>query len=326
MEILAANHSSYPRIGESQEKQLLRQSYAKLEKGEISADDFAKVQDDVTREVIEEQVKAGLDWVADGQIRWNDPISHLARGLDGCEINGLLRFFDTNFYFRQPVLKGKLSRKQPVLERDYKFSSGVSKKPLKAVLTGPYTLARHSINKRGEDFKTVLGEFTAIVAQEIKDLEKAGARLIQVEEPAILKNRADFGIFRESVESLSKAKGQADLALYTYFGDAEPIYEELLTLPVDLLGFDLTYSLRLPNKISKIGCEKDLGVGVIDGRNTKMERKEEILALLKEVLPKISSERVFVSPSCGLGDYLPREVAFKKLQLIAEIVKEAGKK
>jgi 5-methyltetrahydropteroyltriglutamate--homocysteine methyltransferase len=235
----------------------------------------------------------------------------------------LLRFFDTNFYFRQPVLKRKLSRPRPILKREFRFACRVSSKPVKPVITGPYTLGKLSINRRETSFEKILMEFANVVAQEVRDLAKAGAELIQVEEPAILKHPDDFKIFAKAVEKIVAAKGPADLALYTYFGDAAPLYEKFLELPVDVLGFDFTYSARLPDVISRLGCKKDIGLGIVDGRNTRLEGVEEILFPLKSVLRAVGSENVYLSPSCGLGDYLPRDVAFKKLQRVAEITEKA---
>ncbi len=324
MELLSASTGSYPRIGDRPEQQQHRQAYAQHERGEISDEEFERVQDEVTRGVIEEQVRAGLDVVTDGQVRWYDPISHFARKLGGCEINGLLRFFDTNFYFRQPVIKSKLVRRESVLKREFTFARGISKS-VKPVLTGPYTLARLSINRRGDGFEPLLDEFASVISQEIRELAEAGAELIQIDEPAILKNPADFQVFEKAVQKIVAEKGKARVALYTYFGDAMPIYQKLLKLPVDVLGFDFTYSPKLPNAIARFGCEKELGVGLIDGRNTRLEEENEVIDVLKLILPAVKSERVYLNPSCGLGDYLSREVAFKKLQNMVSIAEKARK-
>ncbi|MEW6222581.1 MAG: hypothetical protein AB1476_04630 [Candidatus Hadarchaeota archaeon] len=322
MEIMAANHSSYPRIGDGLEQQAHRQAYSKREKGEISEEEFERVLEKVAKEAIEEQVGAGLELVTDGLIRWYDPISHFSRGF-GCDVNGLLRFFDTNFYFRQPIVNGKVSWKGPTVVREFSFAKGVSPKPVKAVVTGPYTLAKLSINRSGADIKSLAESFAGAVAREVKELSKAGAGIIQVEEPAILKNTDDIGIFTSAIEDVADERGQAEIMLCTYFGDASPIYSELVELPVDGLGFDFTYSPCLADEIIMEGCDKNLGLGVIDGRNTKMDQTREVLGLLEKILPKVRSARVYLTPSCGIGDYLPREVAFKKLQKVAEVAKKA---
>ena len=323
MELIASSAGSYPRIGDGVEQQRHRRAYGQLERGDITGEEFERVQDDVTKEAIEEQVRAGLDLVTDGQIRWYDPISHLARTLDGCKINGLLRFFDTNFYFRQPVVQDKLIRRSSILNRDFTFAKELSKKPVKPVLTGPYTLAKLSIDRRGRGLRSLVNDFAGIVGQEVKELAWAGADVIQIDEPAILKHPGDFETFSGAVEAVSAEKDSSRLALYTYFGDATPLYGELLELPVDALGLDFTYAPKLPQTIERLGCDKDVGLGLIDGRNTKLEAHKDVLEKLERILPALGSERVYLNTSCGLGDFLPREMAFKKLQSVAAIAREA---
>jgi 5-methyltetrahydropteroyltriglutamate--homocysteine methyltransferase len=323
MEILTASVGSYPRIGGRPEQQLHRQAYARWERRELSDEEFEHVQQEVTREVIDEQVRAGLDVVTDGQVRWHDPISHFTRKLEGCELNGLLRFFDTNFYFRQPVVRGKIRRREPILKGEFIFAKGVSPKPVKPVVTGAYTLAKLSINRCGVGLAKLVHEFAKAIAQEVGELAKAGAGLIQIDEPAILKNQNEFGLLKSALEEVAASKGKAKLALYTYFGDAAPLYDKLIKLPIDAIGFDFTYSPRLPKLIMRLGCEKELGLGLIDGRNTKLENEREVIEVLKLITPAIKSGRVYLNPSCGLGEYLPREVAFKKLQNMTTIARKA---
>lgn len=323
MEILTASVGSYPRIGSRPEQQRHRQAYARWERGELSDEGFERVQQEVTREIIDEQVRAGLDVVTDGQVRWYDPISHFARKLEGCKIDGLLRFFDTNSYFRQPVVVGEVQWLEPVIKGEFLFAKKVSTAHVKPVVPGPYTLAKLSINRRGVELAELVDEFARAIAQEVGELAKAGSDLIQIDEPAILKNPNDFQTFEHAVKKIATEKSGTRLLIHTYFGDAAPLYGKLVKLPVEALGFDFTYSPRLPGVIGRLGCEKELGLGLIDGRNTRLESEREVLNVLKKILPNVGSKRVYLSPSCGLGEYLPREVAFKKLQNMVAIAKKA---
>ncbi len=323
MELLTASTGSYPRVGSRPEQQRHRQTYAQWERGEISSEEFERVQDEVIREVIEEQVRAGLDVVTDGQVRWYDPISHFARKLEGCEIDGLLRFFDTNFYFRQPVVVNEVRWLEPVIKGEFLFAKKVSSAPVKPIVTSPYTLAKLSINRRGVGLAELVHEFARAIAQEVSELANAGAELIQIDEPAILKDQNEFELLKNALEEVAASKGKAKLALYTYFGDATPLYDKLVKLPVDVVGFDFTYSPGLPKLIARLGCEKGLGLGLIDGRNTRLESERDVIEVLKLIAPTIGGKRVYLNPSCGLGEYLPREVAFKKLQNMVAIAKKA---
>src|SRR3990172_11998072 len=108
MKLIAASSGSYPRIGPTPELQVLRRSITERDTGKKTDADVQAAEDALTRAAIAEQVSSGLDLVTDGQIRWYDPISHLAGKWENVSINGLLRYFDTNFYFRQPVVRGPI--------------------------------------------------------------------------------------------------------------------------------------------------------------------------------------------------------------------------
>ncbi len=320
MELLLANHSSYPRIGDGAGQQRLRRAYAQHERGELMSGEFEEIQLSLVREVVQEQAEAGLDLVTDGQIRWYDPISHFAGRLGGVKINGLLRFFDTNFYIRQPVVIDRLSWKGPILVEEYRSAQAVSPKPVKVTLTGPYTLGRFSIRESPHyrDLPELVAGYTDAIMKEVEALATAGATLIQIDEPSILHHPGDAGLVKVALTRIGSRKGSAQLLLATYFGDAAPLYETFQTFPADVLGFDFTYSHGLGDLIARLGSDKAIAFGLIDGRNTRMERTEEVLPTLRKVVPKVKTSRSYLTSSCGL-EYLPRDKARLKLKQMAAV-------
>ena len=318
MKLISANTGSYPRIGDGPNQQYLRKAITSLDKGEAVLTDVARAEKDVVREVLNEQIIAGIDLVTDGQIRWHDPISYIAGKLEGVRVSGLLRFFDTNFYFRQPIVEGEIKWKGPILKDEYLFARSNSSNPVKVVITGPYTLAAHSASK--VDFSKLVLSYAEAIKKEIETLSSLGAEIIQIDEPSILKKDIDFNLFSEVIGEIVKVKGRSKIALYTYFGDVSGIYEKLQDLPVDIIGIDFTYNKDLPNIIGKIGSKKALGLGLVDGRNTRLEKAEEVLKILEKLIPKIQSDHSYLNPSSGL-EYLPRGRAFEKLELISKIKK-----
>ncbi|MBI4609637.1 MAG: methylcobamide--CoM methyltransferase [Candidatus Rokubacteria bacterium] len=319
MELVLTSVGSYPRIGDAPELQRHRRAYAQWERKEISEEAFRKVEDEVTAEVIREQIEAGVELVTDGQVRWYDPYSHLARGLEGVEINGLLRLFDTNFYFRQPVVKGPIRRKGPILRREYEFARSVSSQPVKPVLTGPYTLARGSVLEGGyRAFPALAMAYAEVLAEEVRDLAGAGASLIQVDEPAIVRYPEDVGLLQEALTSVARARGPARLILHVSFGDVAPLYRDLQALPADVLSLDFSYSPKLPRLVAEAGSSKPLGLGLIDGRNTRLETPEMVFPILDRVLPKLPGGAAYLSPTCGL-EFLPRDRARAKLETMRRL-------
>jgi Methionine synthase II (cobalamin-independent) len=169
VELITASAGSYPRIGDTEELQKLRRAWAKRETGEISEEEFRNVQKEFIELAIKEQEKAGLDIVTDGLITWYDQISHFAKNIQGVKINGLLRFFDTNTYFRQPVIDENTPEDpeiSPVVLEDFKFAKTLTKKIVKPVLTGPISLAKLT---KG-DFSKALNIYTKLIENEVKIL------------------------------------------------------------------------------------------------------------------------------------------------------------
>jgi 5-methyltetrahydropteroyltriglutamate--homocysteine methyltransferase len=314
MALLTKNTGSYPRIGDSDEHQRLRRAHAQLEKGAITQKDFAAVQDDYTREVIAEQVDAGLDLVTDGQVRWYDVVSHFANVLDGTPVDGLVRFFDTNYLVRQLAVDGPIAWRGPVLDAEYAFAAKHATKPVMPVVTGPFTLAKHTIKgERDAAFDAVFTEIADAVAQEVAAIAAAGADRIQIDEPSVVTFPHEFDLFADGIRAIAERAPNAALELYVYFGDATPIYDRLQALPIDVLGLDFTYSPGLVRKMAADGSAKGIGFGLIDGRNTKLDDELEVLTTIERLVPKISGERIYLNPSCGL-EYLPRDRAQRKLK------------
>src|SRR5262249_20215763 len=122
MQLILTSTGSYPRVGDTPKAQQQRREYARRERAANGQPEWHAVEDEVTREVIGEQIAAGVELPTDGHVRWYDPFSHLARSLANVTINGLLRYFDTNFYFRQPVVRGRIARPGPILLREFEIA------------------------------------------------------------------------------------------------------------------------------------------------------------------------------------------------------------
>ena len=323
MELILSNHSSFPRIGDHADLQVLRKTIGQFEKGQKNQADLRAAEDRMTELALGEQIQAGLDVVTDGQIRWYDSVSHLAAKLSGARINGLLRFFDTNCYFRQPVVEARIERTGPMVVEEFEFARRKSSRPVKAVLTGPLTLARHSIVTNGASAggavnQKLVEEYMEALAEEVAALATAGAPFIQIEEPVLLRHPEDLPLARRCLEAFSARKGAAQLALAVYFGDPGPILDRLQALPVDMLVLDFTYSPGLVERVAASPSDKILALGLVDGRNTKLEAPETVARQVERVARGTGAERLHLTTSSGL-EYLPRDRAVMKLKLLERI-------
>jgi 5-methyltetrahydropteroyltriglutamate--homocysteine methyltransferase len=319
--VLTTVVGNYPKIPNRPRPAKLRAAISRFERGEIGADELHRVEDDVTAEVIQEQAAAGVDIITDGQIRWEDDQTYFARRMDGFSIDGLIRYFDTNTYYRQPVVEGPVRWREPVVAADYEFAAMQSPVPVKALVTGPYTVAALSANHHYGSLGELVLALAAELRNEVLALERVGAPIIQVNEPAILQQKEDFPLLRQALERMMDGV-RAEAHLYTWFGDIEGLYPQILELPFAAIGLDFVKGPRNWDIIARQPFTKKLGLGVIDARNTKLESVEEIVGAVRRASAIVPVDMLYVNSGCGL-EYLPREAAQRKLARMVEGVRKA---
>ena len=315
--MIATSVSHYPKVGNGPGRQRLRQAIAQLDKGAIDRAALDRVADEVTAEVIQEQERAGLDLVTDGQIRWQDPVTYIAGRLEGFELHGLLRWFETNTYYRQPVATGPITWKEPILVRDFLYAREHASSPVKAVLTGPYSIGTLSETRHHQSRRDFVLELAGALNQELKALAEEGPAWIQIDEPAMARNPSvryprDFELFGEAMYRLTEGVNQQSrLSLYIYHGDVAD-YPQVADLPFALIGLDLVQGAANWDLVGSWPDSKAIGLGAVDARNVRLEDPDEVARRIAAV----AAREIHVSPSCGL-EFLPRETAFQKLELVA---------
>ncbi|HEX9375784.1 MAG TPA: hypothetical protein VGB19_06055 [Actinomycetota bacterium] len=315
---------SYPRPPREGGEFRLRKILQAVDRGEATADDIRAAEDDLTREILADQAAAGVDLVTDGQVRWDDPVTRVAEGLEGFALSGLIRFFDNNTYFRQPVVKGPVRRERPILVDEFSFAASNSERPVKAVLCGPYTLASLSKDESGGDRASLLRDLASALRDEARDLAAAGATVIQFDEPALARvpgqPPGDLEAFAAVAGTLTDGV-DATTILATYFGDVAPFGTTLFDLPFHGFGLDLVSGWQSGELLSRLPGDRIIQAGIADARNTKLESVEQLARAVGDIVENVPLERLWLAPSCGL-EFLPREAAERKLRRLAE-VKEA---
>ncbi len=321
MHLITTVVGNYPKIPDLPAPGKWRTAAERLQKGQIDEAAMQRVEDEVTVEAIADQVEAGIDLIADGQIRWDDPQTHFTRRLRGFSINGLQRYFDTNIYFREPVAESAVAWIEPITVREYEFARAHSPRPVKAVITGPFTLARLSRNLFYPTLPDLVSALAGALNAELRALEQAGAAIIQIDEPAICQDKPDYAVFADGIRQLTSGL-LAKTILSTYFGDISGLYPQLLELPVDVIGLDFVAGYRNWDTLAGAPFSKELMFGILDARNTRLESIDEIVRAIRRITAIVPPERLMVSPSAGL-EFLPRSVARRKLQRLVEATRAA---
>ena len=315
---------NYPKIGPGTKAPSLRNAIGQFDQGRITLEELKQVEDQVTEEVIQEQVDVGIDLVSDGQIRWDDGQTYFAQNIKGFTINGLIRYFDSNTYYRHPIAGGKATWGGPISVADYTFAKEHSAKPVKAVITGPYTLARLSQQGYYSDIRPLVMDLAQAMNKEALALQQAGAPVIQFDEPAILKYKEDLPLLEEASAVVTQGV-TAKTELCTYFRDVSGLAPDLFRLPFQVFGLDFAWGPANFDLLEGFPEDKELVMGLLDARNTRLEPVEEMIDGARRVSAHVSLDRVQISPSCGL-DFLPRKNARLKLERLVEGAKAIHEK
>ena len=314
---------SYPRIGDTFEEQALRRGIARLDRGEIGPADLRALEAEAVQSVLREQNEIGIDLVTDGQVSWYDSQSHIVAKFSSIEINGLARYFDTNTYYRQPVVRAAVEWREPILVDEWKFAQSVSKAPVKAVLTGPVTLASLALDKYYGSKKALARDLATAIGEEVGALVEAGALHIQIDEPILTRHSEDVTLVSESLEHIRSRMRSSTLTLFTYFGDVAKIYKDLSDTPADVLGLDLVQGAATWPALVKHGSTKPVVLGLIDARNTKEEDPSAIAKKASELASAVDLKSSYLSPSNGL-EFLPRDRARAKLRILCAAANKVG--
>jgi 5-methyltetrahydropteroyltriglutamate--homocysteine methyltransferase len=311
---------NYPKIPDRPLPARLRTALARLDRGDITVDELHKVEDSVTVEVMAEQAEAGIELITDGQVRWQDEQTYIASKLGGISINGLTRFFDTNTYYREPVIDGAVTWQTPILVRDYNFAKENTNRPVKPVLTGPYTLARLSHNEHYGRLDDLVMDYARALNQEAKALQAAAPPLIQFNEPAITLHQDDLSMAEAAWKVLLEGL-TVETAVYFYFAPPGRSVASAVAAGFTTVGVDATFPGLLDNIPAGKHPDK-IALGVMDSRTTRLEPVDQIAELIQKALAMVSSDNLYVNPNQGL-EYLPREQAKAKLVRLVEGVNRA---
>ncbi|HEU4435965.1 MAG TPA: hypothetical protein VFR89_00775, partial [candidate division Zixibacteria bacterium] len=212
-----------------------------------------------------------------------------------------------------------LKLKAPVSGTEYRNASIHSKRRLKGVIIGPYTLTKMSVDEYYRDEERLVMTLASILREEILALQEAGAQYIQIDEPYL--TWASEGLplaMRVITEMLEGNRTKTILCLY--FGSIKPLVPALYDLPVDIFAVDTVSKPENLDLLLKAPLNKGIIAGCFDARNIKPEQKAELFSIYKKLTSQNRPE-IFVSPSCGL-EFLPHSDATAKLKWMVKTVKE----
>ncbi len=275
------------------------------------------------KNVVESQVKAGIDVISDGQVR-GDMVEIFTKCIPGFKIEG--NTCKINSKILEPChnigvqdLKLAIKYMNRILD-DLELSSKDRKnKGVKGIITGPATIIQSS--KLGPIYKNkeiAIIDMANALKGEAKALEKAGAKIIQIDEPFLSTGLIDLKIAKESIDIISK---ELDIPVALHCcGDIEKIFDDLTTFNVDIIDCEFAghpSNIDILEKFSDKLKGKKIGLGVIDTKKTDIDSVEKISKIIEKGIDIMGKNNLFIDPDCGMKLF-PEDIAFKKLKNMVE--------
>ncbi|MEO0092683.1 MAG: hypothetical protein ABIK67_00285 [candidate division WOR-3 bacterium] len=286
-----------------------------FDRGRTSHSELEKVRREDVKRLIE--LQAGFEYVIDGNLLWQDLFRPFSEA-EGIELGPLTRFFETNTFFRRPIITGKIHLPPEKIGQYFYFDLMPDNR--KVILPGPVTFWAMSENRYYK--KDFLFDLAHTLNQILRYLYQQGVKTIQFSEPYLAYNgknlkKKDWTQAKTTYQIISQMRNNMEIGIATYFGDFSEI-TQLLKFPIDFVTIDLTAT---STKKLKIETDKKIGLGCIDATNSLLEVPKSVIKFVADLIKRFKLKRFFICPNCDL-DFLPYSVAEKKVAILRKVAEQ----
>lgn len=291
----------------------------------ISRQDLDDIHDAVVKAAIKDQEVAGLDVITDGELRRDNMIDYFVERMAGVQFDRSSKKFYYDFYDSEVIAKLPLA---PLgFSDDFRFLNANTERATKICLTGPHSLSKRIRNKHYPTEEAFALDIARVLNLEAKELVKAGAKVIQIDEPYISGFPEDLDWEVKSINTLTEGV-DAKIALHICYGNRygkpswEGSYRYLFPRILDAKVHQLTLEFARRggedlDLFREFKSAFEIGVGVIDVKTQAVETPEMVADRIRKALEILPAERIFVLPDCGCF-HLPRNIAFAKLKAMVD--------
>jgi 5-methyltetrahydropteroyltriglutamate--homocysteine methyltransferase len=298
-------------IGSFPQTTEVRSWRAKFKKGELTAEQYDALLKEETQRTIRWQEKIGIDVLVHGEFERNDMVEYFGEQLEGFVFtkNGWVQSYGSRCV-KPPVIFGDVSRPTPMTVYWSQYAQSQTEKWVKGMLTGPVTILQWSFVRDDQPRSETCKQIALAIRDEVVDLEKAGIRIIQIDEPAIREGlplrKTDWQdylkwaveAFRISASGVEDATQIHTHMCYSEFND---IIENIADMDADVITIECSRSqMELLNAFADFKYPNEIGPGVYDIHSPRVPSKEEMIELLRKAQNVIPANQLWVNPDCGL--------------------------
>ncbi|ACE61866.1 5-methyltetrahydropteroyltriglutamate--homocysteine S-methyltransferase [Actinobacillus pleuropneumoniae] len=310
----------------------IRHARAAFKKGELSLADYEAAMKKEIEFVVRKQEELDLDVLVHGEAERNDMVEYFGELLDGFAFTkfGWVQSYGSRCV-KPPVIYGDVTRPEPMTVRWSQYAQSLTDKVMKGMLTGPVTILQWSFVRNDIPRSTVCKQIGVALSDEVLDLEKAGIKVIQIDEPAIREGlplkRADWDAYLQwagEAFRLSYMGVKDDTQIHTHmcYSEFNDILPAIAGLDADVITIETSRSdMELLTAFADFKYPNDIGPGVYDIHSPRVPTAGEIEHLLRKALKVIPKERLWVNPDCGLKTRGWKET-IEQLQVMVEVTKK----
>lgn len=322
---------SFPQTGE------IRHARSQFKSGELDQAGYKSAMEREITRAVKEQEALGLDVLVHGEAERNDMVEYFGEQLDGYAFSqfGWVQSYGSRCV-KPPILFGDISRPKAMTVEWTKYAQSQTAKPMKGMLTGPVTILNWSFVRDDQPRSVSCQQLALAIREEVLDLEKAGVRVIQIDEAALREGlplrQSQWGEYLQwAVESFRiTANGvQDETQIHTHmcYSEFNDIIASIADMDADVITIETSRSdMELLDAFDDFNYPNQIGPGVYDIHSPNIPTQEHIVNLMKKAAERIPAERLWVNPDCGLKTRAWEEVipALTNMVAAARTLRQAG--
>ena len=298
-------------IGSFPQTPEIRATRKLYKQGKISQSDYTRAIRAEIAHCVTEQEKLDLDVLVHGEAERNDMVEYFGEQLNGFTFsqNGWVQSYGSRCV-KPPILYGDVSRPHPMTIDWISYAQSLTNKPMKGMLTGPVTILNWSFVRDDQARSVTCQQIALAIRQEVLDIERAGIRIIQIDEAALREGlplrRAQWdeyldwavGAFRLAANGVADTTQIHTHMCYSSFND---IIEKIAQMDADVITIETARSdMELLDAFQAFHYPNEIGPGTYDIHSPNIPSHEQIVHLMRQATQRIPAERLWVNPDCGL--------------------------
>ncbi|WP_321834825.1 5-methyltetrahydropteroyltriglutamate--homocysteine S-methyltransferase [Clostridium butyricum] len=315
----------------------VKQNRSKYRKGEITKNEYDENIKRFIKECIKLQEELNVDVLVHGEYERNDMVEFFGENLSGYVFTekAWVQSYGTRCV-KPPIIFGDIKREKAITVSYSKYAQSLTEKPVKGMLTGPVTILNWSFPRQDIEFSEMAFQIGLAIRDEVMDLESKGIGIIQIDEAA-LKEKLPIRREEWNTEYLdwaikafrlcqSKVKPETQIHTHMCYSEFEEIVKEIDSMDADVISFEASRSkLTIIDALNESNFETEVGPGIYDIHSPRVPSVEELVAIIKKMLLKISKDKLWINPDCGLKTrgVLETKASLKNLVQATNIVRNS---